>query len=72
MTNPFEDNDGSYLVLVNEEKQHSLWPEFAPVPAGWRAVFGPESRDAALAHIEREWTDLRPASLVEAMAEANG
>lgn len=72
MTNPFEDNDGSYLVLVNEENQHSLWPDFAAVPAGWRTVFGPESRDAALAYVEREWTDLRPASLVAAMSEANG
>ncbi|MEV4561990.1 MbtH family protein [Kitasatospora sp. NPDC049285] len=70
MTNPFEDNDGSFLVLVNDELQHSLWPEFAAVPAGWRAVFGPESRENALAYVEREWTDLRPASLVAAMGEA--
>jgi MbtH protein len=34
MTSPFENEDGTYLVLVNDEGQHSLWPEFAPVPAG--------------------------------------
>ncbi|TQF04078.1 MbtH family protein [Kitasatospora acidiphila] len=72
MANPFEDNDGSFLVLVNDENQHSLWPEFAAVPAGWRTVFGPADRGAALAHVEREWTDMRPASLVAAMAEATG
>ncbi|MEU4765849.1 MbtH family protein, partial [Actinosynnema sp. NPDC023794] len=32
MTNPFEDPDGTYLVLVNHEEQYSLWPQFADVP----------------------------------------
>ncbi|SED19230.1 MbtH-like protein [Streptomyces melanosporofaciens] len=27
-TNPFEDPEGTYLVLVNDEGQHSLWPAF--------------------------------------------
>jgi uncharacterized protein YbdZ (MbtH family) len=26
MTNPFEDPDAGYVVLVNAEEQHSLWP----------------------------------------------
>ncbi|MDX6349391.1 MAG: MbtH protein [Streptomyces sp.] len=38
MTNPFENPEAEYLVLINEEKQHSLWPKFAEVPAGWTAV----------------------------------
>ncbi|MEU8696149.1 MbtH family protein [Streptomyces sp. NPDC048680] len=63
-TNPFEDPQGSFLVLVNDENQHSLWPAFAEVPAGWRTVFGPDTREACLAHVEANWTDLRPASLV--------
>jgi MbtH protein len=67
MTNPFEDSDGVYLVLVNGEGQHSLWPEFIAVPEGWDTAFGPDSRDACLAYIEREWTDLRPKSLIKAM-----
>ena len=32
MTNPFEDENGVYHVLVNEEGQHSLWPTFIDVP----------------------------------------
>lgn len=64
MTNPFEDSDGSYVVLVNEEEQHSLWPAFAEVPAGWTAVYGPDARAACLAYVETNWTDMRPASLV--------
>ncbi|MCX5426035.1 MbtH family protein [Streptomyces sp. NBC_00078] len=69
MTNPFENPDGTYRVLVNDEGQHSLWPDFADVPAGWATLFGPEGRAACLEYIEREWTDLRPKSLVQAMGE---
>jgi MbtH protein len=66
--NPFDDVDGKYLVLVNGENQHSLWPSFAEVPAGWNIVFGPEDRQPCLDHIEENWTDMRPASLVRRMA----
>jgi MbtH protein len=61
--NPFEDPEGSFLVLVNDEDQHSLWPAFAAIPDGWRTVFGEDSRDACLAYVETNWTDLRPRSL---------
>jgi MbtH protein len=67
MTNPFEDPQGRYTVLVNEEDQHSLWPSFVAVPAGWTVVFGEDSRDACLDYVEKTWTDLRPRSLREAM-----
>lgn len=69
-TNPFEDEDGRYLVLVNDENQHSLWPGFADVPAGWTVVFGEDSRAACLDHIEKNWTDMRPASLAAQMDAA--
>ncbi|MFD4585868.1 MbtH family protein [Streptomyces sp. NPDC058434] len=67
MTNPFEDAEGVYSVLVNDENQHSLWPDFVDVPAGWRAVHGPASRQACLDWIEAHWTDMRPRSLAESM-----
>ncbi|MFF3500359.1 MbtH family protein [Streptomyces sp. NPDC003247] len=70
MANPFDDDDGVFLVLVNDEGQYSLWPEFLPVPAGWAGVHGPDSRAACLEHVERNWTDMRPRSLVEAMRGA--
>jgi MbtH protein len=68
MTNPFENPDGTYFVLVNDEGQHSLWPSFATVPAGWTITHGQDTRDACLAHIEENWTDMRPTSLITAMA----
>ncbi|MEU9986841.1 MbtH family protein [Streptomyces sp. NPDC048045] len=72
MTNPFEDNDAPYLVLVNDEAQYSLWPAFADVPAGWTVAHPEDSRQACLDHIERTWTDMRPRSLVEAMSGTDG
>jgi MbtH protein len=63
MTNPFEDADASYLVLVNEENQHSLWPAGIDVPAGWTVAHGTDTRQACLDFVEANWTDLRPASL---------
>jgi uncharacterized protein YbdZ (MbtH family) len=63
--NPFDDDDGSFLVLVNDEEQHSLWPTFADVPAGWRVVYGEADRDACLDYIEQNWADIRPRSLRE-------
>jgi MbtH protein len=70
MTNPFEDNDGTYLVLVNDEGQHSLWPSFADVPAGWTVAHGADTRQACLDYIERSWTDMRPKSLITFMESA--
>ena len=69
MTNPFEDPDGTYLVLVNDEGQHSLWPSFAEVPAGWMVAKDEDTRRACLDYIEENWTDMRPRSLAEAMGE---
>jgi MbtH protein len=70
MANPFEDPDAQYLVLVNDENQHSLWPVFVTVPDGWRQVFGEASRQECLDYIEQNWTDLRPLSLIKAMDAA--
>ncbi|MEV0619363.1 MbtH family protein [Nonomuraea sp. NPDC050404] len=63
MSNPFDDENGIFLVLVNDEEQHSLWPSFIDVPDGWTVVHGPESRQSCLEHIERHWVDMRPKSL---------
>jgi MbtH protein len=67
VANPFEDPDANYLVLVNDEGQHSLWPIFVDVPKGWNTVFGEAGRQECLDYIETNWTDLRPKSLIEAM-----
>ncbi|MFG2428681.1 MbtH family protein [Streptomyces sp. NPDC048590] len=70
MTNPFDDPEGHFLVLLNEEEQRSLWPATLEVPVGWRQVHGPAVRQECLDLIDRTWTDMRPASLVRAEAAA--
>lgn len=67
MTNPFEDENGSYFVLINDEGQYSLWPSFAEVPDGWSVVYEEAGRQACLDYINEHWTDMRPKSLIEAM-----
>ena len=44
MTNPFEDQNGTYHVLMNEEGQYSLWPSFIEIPSGWSAALQSSSR----------------------------
>jgi MbtH protein len=70
--NPFDDPDGTFLVLVNDEGQHSLWPAFAEVPDGWAIVLDRSDRDTCVAYVNEHWTDLRPRSLIEAMASGHG
>jgi MbtH protein len=69
VTNPFEDQDATYVVLINDEGQYSLWPVFADVPDGWRVVFGEAPRQECVDFIEKSWTDMRPNSLIKAMGE---
>ncbi|MDQ0081364.1 MbtH protein [Variovorax boronicumulans] len=63
MSNPFDDKNATFLVLVNEEGQHSLWPSFIEVPAGWQVALAATDRAACSAFIEANWTDMRPRSL---------
>ncbi|MCV7064644.1 MbtH family protein [Mycolicibacterium houstonense] len=67
-SNPFDDENGTFYVLVNDEDQHSLWPAFADLPAGWRVVLREASRAECLSYIEENWSDLRPRSLRESLA----
>ena len=65
MTNPFENESGTYLVLVNDEGQHSLWPANIAVPGGWVIAFPENTRQNCLDYINTNWTDMRPRSLAE-------
>jgi len=55
----------TYLVVVNQEEQYSIWPEGWEMPAGWRAVGRPGPKAECLAYIKEVWTDMRPLSLRE-------
>jgi uncharacterized protein YbdZ (MbtH family) len=70
--NPFDDEDSTFFVLVNDEEQHSLWPTFVDLPAGWQVVHGEADREACLEYIEKNWMDIRPKSLRERLAAGQG
>lgn len=67
MTNPFENESGEYMVLVNDEGQYSLWPAFRDVPPGWKATGPRGMRKECLEWIDVNWRDMRPLSLIEQM-----
>jgi MbtH protein len=52
---------------VNDEGQHSLWPSFAAVPAGWTVTHEEDMRQACLSYVSANWTDMRPSSLIQGM-----
>jgi MbtH protein len=66
-TNPFDDESGTFAVLVNDEGQHSLWPIFVQVPKGWKSIYGPADRKSCLDYVNQNWTDMRPNSLIKFM-----
>jgi MbtH protein len=70
MTNPFDAEDDPYLVLVNDEGQHSLWPTSVTPPDGWSVAHGPDGRAACLNYVNERWTDMRPRSLAARSAAA--
>jgi uncharacterized protein YbdZ (MbtH family) len=56
--NLFESAGNKFLVLVNAQRQHSLWPSAMPPPAGWTVVYGEAAKDACMDYIDKHWTDL--------------
>ncbi|MGW6488030.1 MbtH family protein [Streptomyces sp. NPDC055056] len=71
MGNPFDDESARFVVLVNDEKQYSIWPAHLDVPGGWEVALAEAPRQECLDYVEAAWSDMRPASLVRAMeAEA--
>ncbi|MDI6105190.1 MbtH family NRPS accessory protein [Actinoplanes sp. NEAU-A12] len=57
--------DVTYLVVLNDEEQYSVWRADRAVPAGWRPDGASGSRQDCLDHITQVWTDMRPRSLRE-------
>jgi MbtH protein len=68
--NPFDNESGTFYVLINDEGQYSLWPTFVDVPPGWTITHGAESRRSCLDYITAHWTDMRPKNLVQQMNRA--
>ena len=61
----------SYVVLINDEAQYSLWLCHRAVPSGWRMAGKEGTKSECCEYIDRVWTDMRPLSLRVRMAELN-
>jgi MbtH protein len=70
VTNPFESDQVSYLILTNLSGACSLWPSDLPQPLGWSIVFGPASRGACLEYVNQHWTGMQPRVRGTAPADA--
>ena len=59
-----------YKVVVNHEEQYSIWWADRPNPLGWRDAGKSGSKEDCLTYVKEVWTDMRPLSLRQKMAEA--
>jgi uncharacterized protein YbdZ (MbtH family) len=64
-----EEDTTIYEVVMNHEEQYSIWPAHREMPRGWKAVGKQGRKQECLAHIKEVWTDMRPLSLRQKMAE---
>ncbi|MGW2642483.1 MbtH family protein [Streptomyces sp. NPDC001348] len=58
-----DDTTGLHHVVINHERQYSVWPTDRAIPAGWSPVGVTSTLEECLAYVDRVWTDLRPQSL---------
>lgn len=63
-SNPFDNPQGQFLILVNKLMQYSLWPAHCALPAGWQAVSGPQSQSVCYQWLEAHWQNLQPTHFV--------
>jgi len=66
------DDEGSlFKVVVNHERQYSIWPQDGDSPLGWDEEGKEGTKAECLAYIEEVWTDMRPLSLQVSMQETD-
>jgi MbtH protein len=58
-----------YRVVLNHEEQYSIWPAHRENALGWRDEGKQGSKGECLAHIKNVWTDMRPLSVRNGMAQ---
>jgi len=66
----FENEERQFQVLINEERQYSIWPTSHAIPAGWTPVGVEGQKSECKLYIDENWIDMRPSSLQQAMDAA--
>lgn len=65
-----QEDTRTYIVLINEEEQYSLWLKDKKIPAGWHAVGKEGTKEECSQYVDEVWVDMRPLSLRKKMAAA--
>jgi MbtH protein len=65
-----QDDNKTYIVLVNDEEQYSFWLKDLPIPAGWRHTGQEGTKQQCGEYVQKVWTDMRPLSLRKKMGQA--
>jgi len=67
----FDDSEDqrTYVVLINDEEQYSLWPHGKDIPNGWRSAGKEGTRAECSLYVDEVWTDMRPLSLRKHMQQ---
>lgn len=61
--NGFTIDGEEFVVLINKENQHSIWPSKKAIPEGWSSLGFIGSKENCSKYIDEKWIDLRPLSL---------
>ena len=59
-SNPFDNPQGQFYILRNDQQQYSLWPAHCDLPAGWTVVC-PRSRPRPATPAGGQLVDTDPA-----------
>ena len=68
--NEEKDDNRTYKVVLNHEEQYSIWPADRENALGWNDAGKQGTKEECLAYIGEVWTDMRPLSLRQQMAQA--
>ncbi|HLJ85503.1 MAG TPA: MbtH family NRPS accessory protein [Candidatus Angelobacter sp.] len=66
---PGKEDNAIYKVVINQEQQYSIWPDFKELPRGCEYAGKSGSKAECLAYVKEVWTDMRPLSLRKKMEE---
>ena len=56
-------SDDAFVVVVNDEGQHSIWPAPRPVPRGWREAGFRGTHGDCMTYVDDVWPDITPLSV---------
>ncbi|CAD5353518.1 MULTISPECIES: MbtH family protein [Enterobacter] len=67
-SNPFDNPQGQFAILRNDQAQYSLWPQQCDLPAGWHVVCEPQSQEACQQWLAEHWQTLVPSHFAKESA----